>query len=183
MRRLLLATAVTAVITTIVTSSVGSMFGLFKSAITDSQVARVARVLVDDPDYRSVLLDRMRDSGQFSGPRGEQGVEGGLGPAGEAGPPGPMPVLRCLSVIAEKKSSVECPIRYVLTGCAVSRYGLDTTTNQRVEMQVNHDARRCRAASVSGSKEFHPYWVQAGCCALYREDEQHPEATHLWDTD
>jgi len=67
----------------------GNSFGWFSKEISDSQLQEVSRLVVDEPKLRSTLLSKMKESGNFVGPKGETGKQGAQGPRGPSGPVGP----------------------------------------------------------------------------------------------
>ena len=59
-----------------------SALGLFEKTITESQMQTLAQTIVDTDNYREVILNKMAQSGNFIGPRGDSGPEGVQGPIG-----------------------------------------------------------------------------------------------------
>jgi hypothetical protein len=95
-----------AVVSSLVTAVVGFLvansMGVFEKQLSDSQVQEVARALVNGENHRRVILDTMKESGEFEGPKGDQG------PTGERGLPGPQGEgNKILALLIVKKGEIQ----------------------------------------------------------------------------
>ena len=125
---------------------VGSSIGLFEKTISDTQVHGMARKIVDDQDYRDVLLQKMSESGHFKGKRGE------VGPPGPQGVEGVSKKLSCTTTARIYGNIAECPKGYVVTGCTASNYS----------GPIYYKANQCEASDKETA------WTQARCCMLLK---------------
>lgn len=60
-----------------------SALGLFEKTASDSQLKKISRVIVDTPDLREVIVNKMNESGNFLGPQGDRGDQGVRGESGK----------------------------------------------------------------------------------------------------
>lgn len=136
--------AISAVLTFALTVGVGLSTDVIKKTITESQLSELSRRIVDEQRYRKVLLEHMRDSGDF---RGNTGPEG---PTGDVGPPGPNRALVCETTPRVVGRIATCPDGYVVTGCSAGGN----------RGSIRHEPTRCVTDNLDTD------WTEARCCSL-----------------
>jgi len=57
----------------LITYFIGQFTNLFETTVTASQLNTIARKIVDEEDYRKVLIDEIRNDKNFKGDKGEVG--------------------------------------------------------------------------------------------------------------
>ncbi|GAA6138185.1 hypothetical protein NBRC116583_19320 [Arenicella sp. 4NH20-0111] len=76
-----------------------SSLGLFEKELSDTQVRKIASIVVNEKNHRNVILDNMDASGNFKGPQGR------AGPQGIQGIPGPG--IKALAILTVKNGNIE----------------------------------------------------------------------------
>jgi len=84
MTREILISTISGVIGALLVVIGGASLGWFDQYIKDTQVQLLSNQIINEPQYRDTLLDKMALSGKFKGPEGKQG------PTGQKGGPGPQ---------------------------------------------------------------------------------------------
>jgi hypothetical protein len=85
---------VSSILSALILFLVAYAFGWFDKQISDTQLNRLASIIIYDQQMAQVLLDRMDNSGKFkgdtgsTGPRGDKGEQGEKGEVGQQGPRG-----------------------------------------------------------------------------------------------